>query len=73
VKSPKFKVGDLVFFPDEGEASNKDYGIVIRIISDNQLKLECPYAYEIYWIVEGNTTIDENWWIEENILLKARA
>ena len=73
VRDPKFKEGDLVYFPDNGLSSVKDYGIVLNIISDKALIFDCPFVYEIYWIVEGHTTIEENWWIEENVMLKARA
>ena len=71
MKNAKFKVGDLVLFPeDNGCYENDDYGIVtdVAIIGGEGADMN----YHIYWAIEQESTIEEDNWAEESIELIAR-
>jgi len=70
----KFKVGDLVLYPEEsGCYENDDYGVVtdVAIIGGEGAGLK--RYYHIYWAIEQESTIEEDSWADVSIELIARA
>tara|TARA_Y100000034_G_C6670735_1_gene294448 strand:+ start:164 stop:394 length:231 start_codon:yes stop_codon:yes gene_type:complete len=70
----KFKVGDLVLFPeDNGCYENDDYGIVTDVAIIGGEGADLKRYYHIYWAIEQESTIEEDSWAEHNIELVAEA
>lgn len=69
-QSTKFKVGDLIIFPQEHPLDHKDdYGIVIEITLGNN---DLDYYYHIHWSVDKRETVEDWDFAEENFLLVSR-
>jgi hypothetical protein len=70
-RNTKFKVGDLIIFPQRSHLDPKnDYGIVIDIVLDNS---DLDYYYHIHWAVERVKTVEDWDYAEKNFLLVRRA
>ena len=68
--STKFKIGDLIIFPQEVRIDpENDYGIVVDITFGNS---QSAYYYHIHWALERTETVEDWDWAEENYLLVSR-
>tara|TARA_R110000824_G_scaffold401329_1_gene611701 strand:+ start:759 stop:995 length:237 start_codon:yes stop_codon:yes gene_type:complete len=68
----KFKVGDLVLFPQDNsdwDSNEEDYGIVTQIDSIGGEGADSRNYYHIYWAIEKASTIEEDNWADYNLEL----